>query len=223
MPGQSLESSGAFTVLTPYSFRQVPTFGRDTIRRFGGSVSALKRPAARTFEDILQVGSCACYPLQTEDSTDLQCCIPVLEGLLPEEHNEVVLDLAFDIATWHAYAKLRKHTDHTLRSFRSQTKVLGRQLRRFLNKTCSSYNTKPLPNEEAARARRRAAAKAQKGDTTSQKKSKRNSATKQYNMATYKIHALGDYVDHIMRFGPTDCFTTQHVCRLSSPPSQSQT
>lgn len=30
-------------------------------------------------------------------------------------------------------------------------------------------------------------------------------------MATYKIHALGDYADHITRFGPTDCFTTQHV------------
>lgn len=38
-------------------FRQVPTFGRDTIRRFGGSVSALKRLAARDFEDILQAGS----------------------------------------------------------------------------------------------------------------------------------------------------------------------
>ena len=135
----------------------------------------------------------------------------MLEGLLPEEHNKVVLDLAFDIATWHAYAKLRKHTDHTLRSFRSQTKELGRQLRIFLNKTCSVYNTKALPNEEAARARRRAA-NTQTGDSTSQKKSSRSSNAKRFNMATYKIHALGDYVDHIMRFGPTDCFTTQHVC-----------
>jgi hypothetical protein len=41
--------------LTIHSFRQVPTFGRDTIRRFGGNVSALKRPAAWSFEDILQV------------------------------------------------------------------------------------------------------------------------------------------------------------------------
>jgi len=36
---------------------QVPTFGRDTIRSFGGSVSALKKLAARDFEDILQAGS----------------------------------------------------------------------------------------------------------------------------------------------------------------------
>jgi len=133
----------------------------------------------------------------------------VIEGLLPEEHNKVLLDLAFDIATWHAYAKLRKHTDYTITSFRSQTKELGRQLRVFLNKTCSAYNTKPLPNEEAARARR-SAAKPRKGETASQKDSRRGSV-KRFNMSTYKIHALGDYVYHIKQFGPTDCFTTQHV------------
>jgi len=136
--------------------------------------------------------------------------MPVLEGLLSDEHNKIILDLAFDIATWHAYAKLRKHTEHTLASFRSQTKELGRQLRVFLNKTCSEFNTKALPSEEAARIRR-SAAKPRKGDTASKKNSRRNSNMKRFNMATYKIHALGDYADHIMRFGPTDCFTTQHV------------
>lgn len=145
----------------------------------------------------------------------MQCCMPVLEGLLPEEDNEIILDLIFDIATWHSYAKVRKHTDYTLASFRSQTKELGRQLRVFLKKTCSAYNTKALPNEEAARVRR-SAAKARKGNAATQKNSRRSSNTKRFNMATYKIHALGDYVDHIVRFGPTDCFTTQHVCRFSS-------
>ena len=53
----AFSSTGATASLTIRRFRQVPTFGRDTIRRFGGSVSALKRPAARTFEDILQVCS----------------------------------------------------------------------------------------------------------------------------------------------------------------------
>jgi hypothetical protein len=37
------------------SFRQVPTFGRDTIRRFVNNVSELKRLAARDFADLLQV------------------------------------------------------------------------------------------------------------------------------------------------------------------------
>lgn len=38
-----------------YSFRFVPTFGRDTIRRFSNNVSGMKKLAARDFEDILQV------------------------------------------------------------------------------------------------------------------------------------------------------------------------
>jgi hypothetical protein len=33
----------------------MPTFGRDTIRKFSNDVSAMKRLAARDWEDILQV------------------------------------------------------------------------------------------------------------------------------------------------------------------------
>jgi len=38
-----------------HRFRQVPTFGLDTIRKFSNNVSAMKKLAARDFEDILQV------------------------------------------------------------------------------------------------------------------------------------------------------------------------
>lgn len=38
-----------------HSFRQVPTFGRDTIRRFSNNTSELKKLAARDYEDMLQV------------------------------------------------------------------------------------------------------------------------------------------------------------------------
>lgn len=141
--------------------------------------------------------------------------MPVLEGLLPEPHNKVILDLAFDLATWHAYAKLRKHTTYTVDSLRSQTKEFGRQLRHFTNKTCSEYNTKRLPGEEAARIRRHAAkAKKQNKPTNTAPRPSKDcgSEVKRFNLSTYKIHALGDYADHIERFGPTDCFTTQHVC-----------
>lgn len=37
------------------SFRKISTFGRDTIRKFDDNVLALKKMAARNFEDILQV------------------------------------------------------------------------------------------------------------------------------------------------------------------------
>ena len=36
-------------------FRQIPTFGRDTIRKFSNNASAMKKLAARDFEDLLQV------------------------------------------------------------------------------------------------------------------------------------------------------------------------
>ena len=67
----------------------------------------------------------------------------MLEGPLPDEHNEVILDLVFDIATWHAYGKLWKHTDYTLHSFRSQTKELGHQLHTFLKKTLGARGHLP--------------------------------------------------------------------------------
>lgn len=38
-----------------YSYRQIPTFGRDTIRKFDTNVSAMKKLAARDWEDLLQV------------------------------------------------------------------------------------------------------------------------------------------------------------------------
>ena len=46
--------------LTPPRFRQIPTFGRFTIRRFHNNVSEMKKLAARDFEDILQVGAVSC-------------------------------------------------------------------------------------------------------------------------------------------------------------------
>jgi hypothetical protein len=37
------------------SYRQVPTFGRDTIRKFSNNASGMKNLAGRDFEDLLQV------------------------------------------------------------------------------------------------------------------------------------------------------------------------
>ena len=138
-----------------------------------------------------------------------------MEDILPNpEHNKILLDLAFDLATWHAYAKLRLHTTHTIESLRTQTKELGRQLRCYANKLCPEYTTKPLPGEAAA-AYRRQAKKAKKATPTSQQPKVPDVNVHKgsgFNLKTYKIHALGDYADHIEQFGPTDCFSTQQVC-----------
>ena len=91
----------------------------------------------------------------------------------------------------------------------------------FVNKTCSQYETKQLPSKEAAFIRC-CASKVKTGGTAPQGKQAGGGSTmkdgpdvKQFNLATYKIHALSDYADHIERFGLTNCFTTQHVCHFS--------
>ncbi|KAJ6619167.1 hypothetical protein B0H10DRAFT_1794003 [Mycena sp. CBHHK59/15] len=73
-------------------YRMVPPLGQAVIRRFDANASAMKKMAARNYEDLLQ------------------CAIPVFEGLLPEPHNNTVLNLLFTFAEWHVLAKLRMHT-----------------------------------------------------------------------------------------------------------------
>jgi hypothetical protein len=43
------------TNFTFSSYWQVPTFGRDTIRKFAANSSKMKKMAAHDFEDLLQV------------------------------------------------------------------------------------------------------------------------------------------------------------------------
>jgi hypothetical protein len=137
--------------------------------------------------------------------------MPVFEGLLPSRHNEIVLDLLFELAMWHAFAKLRIHTENTLNLFRSSTKSLTAAVRRFLKETCSAYLTQELPKETAARGRRTAALAAKEKNLRSKGKAKLGSKIKRLNLATYKYHALADYPDTIQRFGPTDNYNTQIV------------
>ncbi|RDB29792.1 hypothetical protein Hypma_014062 [Hypsizygus marmoreus] len=117
-------------------FRQIPTFGRDTIRRFSSNVSELKQMAARNYEDFLQ------------------CAIPVFEGLLPEPHNSKILRLLFHFAHWHGLAKLRMHSDKTLAIQDNETTILGNNFRVFQAEVCPSFQTRELAREAAARNRR---------------------------------------------------------------------
>ena len=127
-----------------------------------------------------------------------------------------VLDLLFTLAEWHALGKLRMHTDFSLSWLEQCTTTLGRQLRRFQSYTCSFFQTRELPKEEAARGRRQA-----KKQSTSNQKDKRatpaapaappSSKLKVFNLVTFKLHALGDYVRTIRWFGTSDSYSTQPV------------
>ena len=137
----------------------------------------------------------------------LQCIIPVIEGLLSEEDEKVVFDLIFILATWHAYAKLQLHTNHTLASFDALTKPLGAALHHFGGKFSDQFNTKELPKEADARKRRAAKGK-DKGKSTNRKAP---CGKVNFNLSTYKLHALGDYANTIHQQGTTDSYSTQMV------------
>ncbi|KAI0316147.1 hypothetical protein OF83DRAFT_1128468 [Amylostereum chailletii] len=172
-------------------FRMVPTFQRDIIRRFDRNVSALKKLAARDFEDLLQ------------------CIIPVFEGLMDAPHDKIISDMLFDLATWHAYAKLRLHTDTTLEFFREVTTSVGESVRRFQKETCLVFDTRELPHETAARGRRQAALQKVQPTSTSPAPVKLSRAHKAFNLSTYKWHSLADYPDSIPFMGTTDNGSTQ--------------
>ena len=70
----------------------------------------------------------------------------------------MVLDLLFILCLWHAYAKLRLHTSSTLQALADTTKALGAQIRLWVKKTCTAFDTHELPKEESARHRRKATA-----------------------------------------------------------------
>jgi hypothetical protein len=138
-----------------------------------------------------------------------------MENLLPSPHNEILLDTLFVLASWHACAKLRLHTDDTLTFLELTTTTLGTLLRHFVRVTCSAFKTKELPREQAARERRNAA-KAKKTTGAPNQKVEAGSLKgdpkmKVFNLNTFKLHSLGDYANSIRRFGTTDSYSTQIV------------
>ncbi|KJA25614.1 hypothetical protein HYPSUDRAFT_108969, partial [Hypholoma sublateritium FD-334 SS-4] len=171
-------------------YRAVPTFGRSTIRKFTENASAMKKLAARDYEDLLQ------------------CAIPVFEGLLDEPHNTNILSLLFTYAEWHTLAKLRMHTDDTLGWLDESTRELGAQIRKFARHTCPCFDTVELPAEEAARVRRRTR---RSHNSTTADPASSSKKKLPFNLITYKLHALGDYVRTIRTFGTTDLYSTQPV------------
>lgn len=137
--------------------------------------------------------------------------MPVFEGLFSDpKDDQHIQDLLFILAEWHCNAKLRLHTDSTVKRLKTLTRTFGFMIRSFARKICPSYQTRELPREEAARIRRRAK-KATQGNAATTTATVTGQLKKAFNLATYKLHAMGDYVFHIMRFGTTDSYSTQTV------------
>jgi hypothetical protein len=108
-------------------------------------------------------------------------------------------------AEWHGLAKLRMHTDHTLKILRETTVAVGEGFRKFVKDTCSAFNTHELQREADARNRRQAS------KATTSKASETTRRPKSFNLQTYKFHALGDYEATIRRYGTADSYSTETV------------
>jgi hypothetical protein len=131
--------------------------------------------------------------------------MPAFEGLFGKLDN-YIQDLLYMLATWHALAKMRLHDDDTLASLQQATRNLGFALRAFVSQVCATLTTRETERERRARVDRLE----RKGKTP------RNSGRQKrsFNLSTYKLHSLGDYVRCIQLFGTSDGWSTQTV---SSP------
>ena len=141
--------------------------------------------------------------------------MPVFEGLLPPWHNEIVLDLLFELVTWHAFARLRVHIDSTLDMFQVSTKSLIATVQRFIREMCKSYMTQELPKETVAHGQCTAALTAKRGCCTTKGKTSATFKGKKFNLETYKYYTLTDYPETIQMFGMADNYNMQIVCPLS--------
>lgn len=96
------------------------------------------------------------------------------------------------------------HNDVTLAILDKETTIVGRLLRTFKANICPQFRTKELKREAEARQRLKTAK--QGGQSSSSERKLRS-----INLNTYKMHALGDYVEAIKTYGTTDSYSTEPV------------
>ena len=120
------------------------------------------------------------------------------------------MKLLYRTAEWHGFAKLRMHTQLTVKHLETLTIEFGHLMRRFRDVTCSQFETKELPRELEARRRTQVRAEASK-ESNGLGVAFSGQRRKALNLCTPKFHALGDYVHTIQMFGTTDSFSTQVV------------
>ena len=140
--------------------------------------------------------------------------------------------MLFSLAEFHAFAKMRLHTERTLELFDQSVIKLGEDMRKFETVVCAAYETKELPRETAARGRREAAAAAKASSKTAPpggrkgkgkasplaaaarhapQKPGANPRQAKFELSTFKYHSFGDYPDAVRAFGTLDVLSSQHV------------
>jgi hypothetical protein len=112
---------------------------------------------------------------------------------------------------WHSLAKLRLHLETTLTILDNVTIIFAKSLRHFAGVTCPSFDT--VETDREYNARRRAADRrgSRQNSTATVSASAGGKRPKTFNLTTFKLHSLGDYVNTIKMFGTTDSYSTQIV------------
>jgi hypothetical protein len=111
------------------------------------------------------------------------------------------------------------HTDVTIQRLDDLTSDLGEKLCQFKSDTCSAYRTYELKREMDARRQKQARQHKTTDVATATQSGKRNTSSgcvpKTFNLQTYKVHALGDYVEAIKTYGTTNLYSTEVVSTSS--------
>ena len=110
--------------------------------------------------------------------------MPCFEGLFGEPFEAPIQNLLFTMAAWHAFAKLRMHTDQSLAVFEALTTILGTVVRYFAKHVCEHIKVNGIPKEPGSR----------------QHESKKKD--KDFNLFTSKWHDLTHAADMVRRYGP---------------------
>lgn len=111
---------------------------------------------------------------------------------------------------WHSLAKLRMHTDSSLKVLDDVTTTLGDSLRFFAEETSIHFDTVELDKEYRARGRA-AARRFTRAGGTGTAPTVSGKQPRSFNLDTPKFHFIGDYPQQIPFVGTTDGISTQTV------------
>jgi hypothetical protein len=126
--------------------------------------------------------------------------------------------LLFIFCQWHGLAKLRLHTEASLKILKRLTTQIGEEMRAFAELT-NKMDIRETPKERARRKKQSANAQLRMASTGKSKKSVGQQPTTDddgkrkcvLNLETYKFHSMGDMVSCIERYGTSDSYSTQIV------------
>ncbi|KAF7974699.1 hypothetical protein HWV62_11479 [Athelia sp. TMB] len=215
-------------------YRLIPTFGHSTIRKFTANASEMKKLAAHNYEDLLQCAIPAFDGLLPEPHNKIVLSLLFRLGewhalAKLRMHTDSTLD-RLDTATTVLGQELRRFSRITCAAY--QTKELPKEVAarvrreartKVKSSSSSSTATSSVPElcKNAAPALSASSPSTEVQGTSGPEPpttppstlkpsgARKGTSKKCFNIWTYKVHALGDYVKTIRMFGTTDSYSTQ--------------